>query len=167
MSLSSVVTAGYLPDPDASLPLVTLFGYSNGAEAPPPPPPDAPTSFYGPALSPADRRRWFSDDENYESPEKREIRRKSIERLKRIEIGLLPSDELQQVIEAKVAIEIAKPEITARAIGKPKVDTVKAVERVVSKVAADIKAEEKLRQDLEDEEKEAMLLLSMVMYTLR
>lgn len=178
MSLSSVVTMGYLPDAAADISLVTLMGYANGAEPPPPPPPDeeAP-AFYGPALSPAERRRWFGGDDErrkriFESPLAREVRRLAQERLRRIEIGLLPPDptaEDKEEAAEVIAVQIER-KIEAAPAPRSREDAKALAAKVASAVAADIKAEQARAKaeakELANEEQEAILLLQMMMYTL-
>ncbi len=176
MSLSSVVTAGYLPDAGASLPQVTLFGYSNGAEPPPipPTPPDeAAPSFYGPALTPAMRRRWFGDEERertFDSPLTREARRQARERLARIEIGLLPPDpspedreEAAEVIETIVEQKIAKAPAP-----RSRLDAAQLAEKVAKAVKAEadtLKAKRaQMEADWKEEEAEALAILSGMLF---
>ena len=172
MSLASIVTQGFLPATDASLPQVILMGYGGEAEPPPEPPVvDTAPARYGPALTPGQRRRWYGDDE-YESPQKREARRQAIERLKRIEIGLIESDateeEKEELIEAKVDQKL--PEIAVRPMGR-QINTKEVVDKVVKSVAAEMKEElairKKERIEMEEEEREALSLLAGMLFTMK
>lgn len=165
MSIASIVSMGYLPGGN-DLPGVVLMGYSNGAEAPAPPVVEVP-SLYGPALTPAQRRRWFEGTSNvFESPEQRAARKAAIERLKRVEIGLIEPEateeeraEAEERIEAKV--DAVLPSVAVRALGQA-FDQKAVVEKVVRAVAAEIRAErEAIRLEMEEEE-EAMAILAMM-----
>ena len=173
MSLASIVTQGFLPATDASLPQVILMGYGGEAEPPPEPPVvDATPARYGPALTPGQRRRWYGDDEEYESPQQREVRRKAIERLKRIEIGLIEpeatEEEKEELIEAKVDQKL--PEIAVRPMGR-QINTKEVVDKVVKSVAAEMKEElairKKERIEMEEEEREALSLLAGMLFTMK
>ena len=171
MSLASIVTQGFLPATDASLPQVILMGYGGEAEPPPEPPVVDISARYGPALTPGQRRKWYGDDE-YESPQKREARRQAIERLKRIEIGLIESDateeEKEELIEAKVDQKL--PEIAVRPMGR-QINTKEVVDKVVKSVAAEMKEElairKKERLEMEEEEREALSLLAGMLFTMK
>lgn len=151
--------------PAGSVNLIVTLGYGQTGEAPPvPPPTDQTPARYGPALTPAERRRWFGAD--FDSPIARAAKRKAYERLKRIEIGLEEEDfaDLEERIEEKVEQVIAKEEAVRP---KPKPASYAAVaERVAKKVQAEIRAEveaaRKQRQELEEEEREAIQLLQML-----
>ena len=166
MSIASIVSMGYRPSSDAGLPLVVLMGYSNGAEAPPAPPAVEVTGLYGPALTPAQRRRWFDSQSSsaFESPQQRQARRAAIERLQRIEIGLIAPDAPQEVIDAAQEVIEAKvaevlPSLAARPMGG-QVDYLGLVEKVVAAVASEMKAE---RRKLELEREEAIAILLSLM----
>jgi hypothetical protein len=138
----------------------------DGPFVPPVPPEEPPSGLYGPALTPAQRRRWFDAGTSsaFESPQEREARRAAIERLQRIEIGLLEPDAPQEAIEAlqesieeKVAAVL--PALAARPMGR-QVDYLGLVEKVVAAVASEMKAE---RRKLELEREEAIAILLSLM----
>jgi len=166
MSIASIVSMGYRPSSDAGLPLVVLMGYSNGAEAPPAPPAVEVTGLYGPALTPAQRRRWFDAGTSsaFESPQEREARRAAIERLQRIEIGLLEPDAPQEAIEAlqdsiEEKVSAVLPALAVRPMGR-QVDYRGVVDKVVAAVALELKAE---RHKLAMEREEAIAVLLSLM----
>lgn len=170
MSLSSVLTLGFAPATDASSSQIVLMGYGTTGEAPPTPPPDEAPGFYGPALTPAERRRWFSDKEReriFESPLAREARRQARERLGRIEIGLITEEvseeEAQEVVETAVEQKIAKAPVP-----RSREDAKALAKKVADAVAADMKAERQRRKaeeaDMQEEEREALAILSGLMF---
>jgi hypothetical protein len=159
MSLASVLTMGFQPTGDVGL-IVTL-GYSQTGEAPPPPPPSDDTPVrYGPALSPAERRRWFGDTD----PLTREARRKARERLMRVEIGLEEDEreEIEAQVERKVEAIVAKQE----RMPETRFDRAAAADRIAKRVAAEMRAEiervRRERKDAQEEESEAMELLEII-----
>jgi len=98
--MSSVITQGY--QPEGSFNLVVTMGYlqfANIAPPIPPIPPDADIVRYGPALTPAERRRWFGD---FESPLSRAARRKLKEHLQRVEFGILPPEVKEEILDQVV-----------------------------------------------------------------
>src|SRR5260221_14636634 len=102
MSIASITTMGY---EIGSLALVTTLGYGQGA-TPPPPPPVQTSTVYGPALTEAERNRWFG---YYGDPEDEERRRKALERSKRLELGILKAlPPLKPALKAEVKEEIGR-----------------------------------------------------------
>lgn len=137
MSGPSVITEGYLP---SFFSIATLgYGTSANAPTPPPTPPDDTVVRYGPALTPAERRRWFGD---FESPISRAARRKTKEYLQRVEFGILPPEVKEEILE-KIEVKVVKT-ATVHAETKPKFNQ----ERVVNDVVRQMKSE--IRQVLED-----------------
>jgi len=164
MSLSSVLTFGFQPAGDVNL--IVSQGYALTGEPPPipPTPTDVAPPLYGPALTPAERRRWFGAD--FDSPIARKAKRKAWERLKRIEIGLEDEDfaDLEDRIDEKVEEVIAREEAVKPKPAKVNYDAV--AERVAKKVQAEIKAEieafRKDRREMEEEERDAVELMMML-----
>lgn len=143
--MSSVVTMGYQPQGSTSL--VVTLGYGQFANiTPPPQPPSGDTGpvRYGPALTPAERRRWFGD---FESPISRSARRKTKEYLQRVEFGILPpevKEEILERIEAKIEA-VAPKVIEARSVRNlPPMQS----DRIINAVMKEMKSE--VRQALEN-----------------
>lgn len=162
MSLSTVLTMGFQPAGDISQ--IVLMGYGTTGEAPPIPPPVIEgTPLYGPALTPAERRRWFGAD--FDSPVVRAAKRRARERLKRIEIGLEEEerDEFVAQVEAKVEQIIEREEIRA---APRREDYSAIVERVAKRVNAEIRAEldelKRQRAEMEEEERDAIELMAIL-----
>lgn len=130
-------------------PILALFSFYDGMSNGDSPPLDVIAPRYGPALSEAQRMRWFSD---FTSPIEREARRKALLKLRRIEIGLEEDDEIEELIEIKVDDTIRE---IVRA-SPPKIDAQKLADRVVKAVRADMKAiiAERRKQEQEDQEEE-------------
>lgn len=137
--MSSVITQGYKPQ--GSFNLVTTMGYLQFAHIAPPQPPTPPDEAvrYGPALTPAERRRWFGD---FESPLSRAARRKLKEHLQRVEFGILPLEVKEEILESVVE----KVTLTAERYieERPKFNQ----ERVLNAVLKEMKSE--IRQVLEN-----------------
>ena len=163
MSLSTVVTMGY---EIGSVGLVTTLGYGQGAI--PPPPPVLSNQTYGPALSEADRQRWFAD---YEDPCTKEEKKKLRERAKRIELGIIQELVIPKPIRAEVK-EIVKAAVRVEVRVEP--DDSQIIESVARSVAEELAldfkteklearalAEEKRLEDEEDEAIEAITLFMM------
>jgi hypothetical protein len=123
--------------PEGSLSSIVLFGYSNGGQPPTPPVVEIPT-VYGPALSPAERRRWFGD---FESPLKRAARRKTEEYLRRVEFGILPPEVKAEIVEKATVLVPEKTEDYVRRKAKINPD------RIINSVIREMKSE--IRQELE------------------
>ena len=90
-------------------PFLALFSFFNGMSSGQEPPPPA-TSFYGPALTPAERRKWFNDKMSYVSAGDREKKRKETERKKRLELGIIEETKTvkanpQSDLKAKARVE--------------------------------------------------------------
>lgn len=136
--MSSVVTQGYLPQ--GSQALVVSFGYGLFAHITPPTPPDVVVETrYGPALSPAERRKWFGD---FESPLSRAARRKCKEYLQRVEFGILPPEVKEELcIKAAEVVPEKAVEYFAR---REKINP----DRIINAVMRDMKSE--IRQVLEN-----------------
>ncbi len=143
MSAPSVVTMGY--QPSGSMSLVVTLGYSQFANiVPPPTPPDDTAPLRGGALTPAERRRWFGD---FESPISRAARRKTKEYLQRVEFGILPPEQKEEIVQAvhekieKIALKVTEE----RAVRNlPPMQS----ERVINAVLREVKSE--IRQALEN-----------------
>lgn len=164
MSVGNIVLLG-LNSPNL---LVTL-GYQSGGDAPPAPPigGDGIPPLVGPALTPAQRKRWFSTSSSvFESPVLREARRQALERLTRIELGILPpepeeQEEVLEELETLVSKELSKPQL--RSFGT-QLDTgaVSAVvDTVVKAVMEGMTVGIRLRRAAEEEEEEAIVLFLM------
>jgi hypothetical protein len=141
--VSSVVTLGYQPDGSASL--VTTLGYGLFSNFIPPTPPDTTIAPYGPALSPADRRRWFGGD--CESPISRACRRKTKEYLQRIEFGILPPEVKEEMIEkcvGKVTVTAEKVIESRTVRNLPPISS----DRIINAVMKEMKSE--IRQVLDN-----------------
>lgn len=136
--MSSVVTQGYKPQ--GSLALVVSFGYELFSHITPPTPPvEIPTVSYGPALSPAERRKWFGD---FESPLSRAARRKCKEYLQRVEFGILPPEVKEELcVKAVEAVPEKAVEYFER---KEKINP----DRIINAVMKEMKSE--IRQVLEN-----------------
>jgi hypothetical protein len=136
----SVITQGY--QPSGSLNLVVTMGYGQFAHISPPIPPTPPDQGplrYGPALTPAERRRWFGD---FESPLSRAARRKTKEYLQRVEFGILPPEVKEEVLAKVVEKVTLKAETYIKE--RPKFNQ----DRVVNSVVKEMKSE--IRQLLEN-----------------
>jgi hypothetical protein len=138
---------------------------TTGAGAPPPPPVSAPVA-YGPALTEAERERWFGD---YESPLTREEKRKKLELQRRIEAGvikeLIVPVELRQEVK-EVISETVKEEIQTVPVYAKQRDLTPLVTRIAFQVASelvlDLKRERTIlrqleKQRIEDEEENELL----------
>ena len=117
MSINSIVTMGFSIDSSqvGSQPLIVSMGYGLTGVLPPPPTPPSGQQPYGPALSPAERERWFG---YYGDPDEEKKRKKAFERAKRLELGIIkalpplkPSikAEVKAVIEERVFEHIQTP----------------------------------------------------------
>lgn len=165
MSLSTVLTFGFKPAVGASSGQIVLMGYGTTGEAPPPQPPDVAPSFYGPALTPWERRRWFGDEDE----DTRKKRQEEVLQAKRMEIGLIPkpgTPKPEKRVEKKIAKALEREPDPA------------VVARIAAKVRAELQAEfaqirkereaakrKKLADETEmfDEEREAMQLLAILL----
>jgi len=160
MSLSTVVTMGY---EIGSMGLVTTLGYGQGA-APPPPPPVTTTQVYGPALTPAERQRWFGD---YCPPDERERLQKERERCKRLELGIIKAlPPLKPAVKEAVREVVQERVVEALPDCRVRLDEKSIIQRIAREISLDLKSVVKegkeLRalqrqrelQRLEDEEEE-------------
>ncbi len=143
--MSSVITQGY--QPEGNFNLVVTMGYlqfGNITPPIPPTPPDQGPLRYGPALTPAERRRWFGD---FESPISRAARRKTKEYLQRVEFGILPpevKEEILEKIESKIE-SVAPKVIESRSVRNlPLISS----DRIINAVVKEMKSE--VRQALEN-----------------
>ena len=141
--------------------LVLTIGLRSSSEAPPEPPvvEDIPT--VGPALTEAQRRRWFSTSSSvFESPHVRQARKLALEKLQRIELGILPAqapeEEVLYNIEELEELVTKEPVTELRAFGAG-VDTDAIVEKIVSGVLEGLKERIAIRR-AEQEEEEAVVI---------
>lgn len=156
MSLSSVLTMGF--QPSGNINLIVTLGYGLTGAIPPPPIPDV-VQRYGPALTPAERRRWFGD---FESPLSRAARRKLKEYLCRVEFGILTPEVKEELVE-KASLAIPK---TAEVIlkARPEVNKDRIVNAVMKQMKAEIAIEmEKRRLIMDEEEEEDIVVISTFM----
>jgi len=144
-SISSIVQLGYR----TSLGLVVTMGYGQSAE---PPPLVEDTRRYGPALTPSERVKWFGA--SYESPVLREAKRRILEKVKRQALGILPADEVEELLEIKIIdkVQAIAAETPSLQIDKPKVDIKALSARVAREVAADMVRAIREREQFEEEE---------------
>jgi hypothetical protein len=147
MSAPTVVTMGY--QPSGNMNLVVTLGYSMFANITPPTPPVPPITpevRYGPALTPAERRRWFGSVD-FESPITRAAKRKTKEYLQRVEFGILPPEVKEEILErVETKIEpIAEKVIEARAVRKL---PLMYSDRIINAVMKEMKSE--IQQVLEN-----------------
>jgi hypothetical protein len=163
--MSSVVTMGY--QPQGSLNLVVTLGYGQFAHITPPPPPDTGGQpvRYGPALTPAERRRWFGD---FESPISRAARRKTKEYLQRVEFGILPPEVKEDFIDkVQEKIETVAPKvIESRTVRNlPPIQSDKIINAVLREMKSDIRqALENRRIMLEEQsEEEDIVVISSIL----
>jgi hypothetical protein len=142
--MSSVITQGY--QPDGNFNLVVTMGYLQFGNITPPPPPDTGGQAvrYGPALTPAERHRWFGD---FESPISRAARRKTKEYLQRVEFGILPREIKEELVE-KVDTKIET--VATRVIEERTVRNLPPIssDRIINAVLREMKSE--IQQVLEN-----------------
>ena len=162
MSAPSTVTQGY--QPSGNLSLVVTMGYLQFGNITPPQPPTPPDEAvrYGPALTPAERRRWFGD---FESPISRAARRKCKEYLQRVEFGILPpevKEELCEMVETKIEA-IAPKVIESRTVRNlPPISSDRIINAVFKEMKSEIKQvlENRRIMLLEQEEEEDIVVIS-------
>ena len=111
---------------------------------------------YGPALTPAERLRWFRVDTS--SPLAREAKRKALERLTREEFGILPREEKQEV-EAIVENLVAEKIEALPNIERPALQMNALAERIAKQIAPQLRAELRERDELDEEEEVISLFL--------
>lgn len=159
MSLASVVTRGYgLP---GSLSLVVTQGYGTGGTVPiPPTPPADTTQPYGPALTPAQRARWFGL--SFESPLARKKRRKLCERLAREAAGILEPEECEAILDDRISEEVGARALRADPANAPRPALEKHENPIVRAVVRDMAGEIRAlvrEQDEYDEKQEVIDIL--------
>jgi len=143
MSAPNVILMGYTVSPS----LIVTLGYNVSGALTPPTPPDDTITRYGPALTPAERRRWFGGNCDFESPICRAARRKTKEYLQRVEFGILPPEVKEEVLE-KVQ---EKVEATAGKVIESRIVrnlTPISSDRIINAVMKEMKSE--IRQVLEN-----------------
>ena len=107
---------------------------------------------YGPALTPAERQKWFRVDT--ESPIALAAKRKALERIKREEFGIIPREEIEAIVESLVAEKVeALPQ--APITGRSRIDIEAIASRIALAIAPRIRAEI-AAMDEENEEEEAV-----------
>lgn len=169
MSIGTIVTMGY---EIGTVGLVTTLGYGQGA-APPPPPPVITNQVYGPALTQAERNRWFG---YYEDPEEEEKRKKQRERAKRLELGIIKAlpplraevkPEVVEIVQEKIyeTLQTAQPirldrEIVARIAREISLDLKQALKE--GKRLREQRLERERQIEIEEEE-EAVEVASLFM----
>lgn len=159
--MSSVITQGY--QPQGSLALVVSFGYGLNAGAPPTPPtpPADEVVRYGPALTPAERRRWFGD---FESPLSRAARRKLKEHLQRVEFGILPPEVKEEIL----AKSVEKVTLTAEKYiqERPKFNQERVLNQTLKAMKSEIQqimAERRIFLEEQSEEEDIVVISSILL----
>ena len=172
MSISTVVTMGY---EIGSMGLVTTLGYGQGA-APPPPPPVQTSQVYGPALTPAERERWFGTYD-YCPPDERERLRKERERAKRLELGIIKAlPVLRPDIRPEVVLVVQERVVEALPQIRVRLDEKQIISSIARELSLELKAVLREGRDLrelhrvrelkrieDEEEEEAVEVLSLWM----
>ena len=102
---------------------------------------------YGPALTRAERNRWFNVDTS--SPLAREAKRKALERLKREEFGILPREE-QEEVEAIVEELVADKIEALPNIERPALQMEALAERIARQIAPQLRAELREMEEIEE-----------------